>query len=312
MNYTPFKALSLPVLFFFIVTQCSGVAIQLKDMEGQIFKRQMILKINSEPIPTNTSGYANFDLKTSYDHFKIDLINDTFKIIYPFGDVYLLKDNNAVIDITIGKVKDFKIYTTIALRLEEVSRKINKQPDQCKYLKETFDSLVKITFDPVDLRIRRDSVFPIITPLFNRYSLNLLNLAYAFERFSETTFKDSAVKRNLNAKMVAYNFTFDSLYIMKDNIKKWINDYWRNDNLQNDLNQVLADCFEKHSVKVLTIRNQIRAIDDMSRTKRLEKKNKNEIEKAIWNLQHTITDDLKASAALLAEKINKLNIQLIN
>lgn len=293
---------------------CYPIALQFKNLDAKTINNKLQFKIGGEYFTTNNNAYARISLsKQNRFSFMLELAYDTLQIIYPVNGLVLVpKDSNAVVDIIIGRIKDFELYRKISYKLDEANRKIRGTEDVCKYLKETFDGLLKLTQDSVDLRHKRDSIYPVITPLFNRYVLNLQNLAYAFERFSYSDFSDSVLKRNVNAKMLDYNITFDSLYIMKDNIKKWINDYWRNDNLQNDLNLILSDCLEKHTVKVLTIRNQIRGIDDLSRTKKSKKKYKNQIDEATFTLKHIIVDDLKVSARHLSENINKLNVQLTN
>jgi|GEM_PF-6896912 len=304
----------LTIAILIITVHSYAVSIQFLNLDSKIVNRQFKFNIGGEIFFTNKTGFARIDLPLKYGFsFPIILINDTFKIIYPVnGLINLPKDSNAEIAIVVGKTKDFEIYKTIQFKLDEAHRKIDSSENICNYLKETFESLVKLTQDSIDLRQKRDSVFPIITPVFNRYALNLLNLADAFERFSYTEFKDSSVKKLLNQKMLAYNATFDSLYAMKDVIKKWINDYWRSDILQKDLIDILNKCLEEHKAKVLSIRVQIRGIDDLSRTKKLREKHESEIQEAVFNVRHSIIADLKSFSASLAESINKLNIQLLN
>ncbi len=167
------KNKSLSSLFFTIViflistVRCHAVSIQLLNLDSKIVNRQFKFNVGGEIFFTNKTGFARIDLPLKYRlSFPMVLINDTFKIIYPVnGLINLPKDSNVVIEIVVGKIKDFEIYKTIQFKLDEARRKIDSSENICNYLKETFEGLVKLTQDSIDLRQKRDSVFPIITPL---------------------------------------------------------------------------------------------------------------------------------------------------
>lgn len=249
--------------------------------------KQFGLLVNSNVAVTNDAGIFVIPLSNNTTHIRIQLQQSKYVVLYPTaGYVAVPRDLNDMPEIIIGSHTDNTYLNQYLNLYKAIKNNKNATSSEVKALDNRLDSLQKIllqlNYSETELRTAkemqdgRDKFYPDISQNLYEFVSRALDLKASFQHVADFAFDNPAALQKLHDAVTQYTNIYNILNRQRTNYQKQIDEYWQDDSLSLDYNNLISFALDSlHAQRLFPLKDDITLINKyFSGTKSKELKEK--------------------------------------